>query len=311
MKVLLAATAHELADASSVARVCGDIFARRCQTTAGPHSEGRGDLASVAGFYLPGETSIIDGPLTVLESSTYVADLSENWQGGAQVASVIQRARDTARRLVLNVPPQVYPDTVPHLLDYLGLESLEQFADYAKDLDIVLTSSADQPLLGVNGLPRYLGRHGILPEGEAQELEICLGDLSYEPIRPLLNAETSRPAHTRFSGIGGGLGMFMEALGARVMRAGDWVSSLIDVDEPDLVVYVTDNVGLELPAGLVSLARQAQQHAIPCILIYSEGRVLRHELATFGLSGAYSCEPHKGLEGLTATMQQVAQTWVR
>lgn len=306
MKVLLAATSIDVAPAQDVAREALTPWAGYATGVA--VSDGTGDLTDVVASYLPGNLTTLDGyPISVLHAETmWVTDLAEAWDGRA-LATVLRSARDAdVGRLVVNLPTVVYPDLGEAMMAELGLAGVDDLARYIGPLDVILTIPTPQPLLGVNGIPRLLDRRSQLSGEEAQALEIDLGSRLPHPHRGMLMGTVDPKSD--FSGAGGGVALLLSAAGARCQWTGQFTADLArtTVTDPDLLVYVTGDVGLDMPRSLIALSQWAQSESIPAIIVYRDGALLRHELATFGLSGSYS---YAGAD-LAAAMEPIARTWL-
>lgn len=306
MKVLLASTSVDVASAQDVARTALAPWAG--YASAAPVSDGTGDLTAVVSHYLPGKLTSLKGyPITVLEAeSQWVADLAEAWDGRALAALLRSACEARVPRLVVNLPAVAYPDLGQAMMGELGLETADDLARFMGPLDLLVTMPSPQPLLGVNGIPRLLDRRGELSPEEAQELEIDLGSRLPRPHRGLLMGSVD--AKSDFSGGGGGVALLLMAAGGRCQWAGQFTADLARgaVTDPDLVVYVTGDVGLDMPRSLIALSQWAQSESIPAIIVYRDGALLRHELATFGLSGSYSYAGN----GLAQAMSPIAATWL-
>ncbi|AZQ76343.1 hypothetical protein EJ997_02290 [Flaviflexus ciconiae] len=319
MNILLTATRVEGAPASVVLDAAAGPWKERADVDSVPVSDGEGDLCEVLAQLSGGELGAIESagvPVPSLVSNRrWVLDLSQSWgenSRGLGVALTTVLAENPSR-LVLNLPRRVFPDLGEAMLEEMGFSGVEDLATAFADVDVLVTCSAEQPLLGVNGLPRWLDRHGALSALEAQELEKSIGGRLPRSARQSLLSDDLDPKSPT-SGIGGGAAMLLQAAGARTAWAGDVVAGAIAprLTEVDLVVYVTGEIGLDLPRSLFTLADHAEKDAIPVIVIYGEGRLQRHELARFGLSGSYSYAPEGvNLAGLARAMGPISQTWAR
>lgn len=312
MRVLLGATRLDLASADVAAATAAEAWEGRADVRLAPLSDGEGDLADVAAHYLTGQLTLTDGPTTILDTDgTWVVDLSTRWTDSAMLGRVL--ARGTAagvRRFVISLPRVAPVDMGRAALRELDLADIHELGDFLSRIDLTLVSAGGQPLLGVNGLPRLLARRSLMTDEAAQELEVALGPEIPGPARPMILGAPDPKAD--YAGIGGGAGLTFVAAGARWTSAGRWLGSLVDSSETDLLVAVTGDVGLELPPSVIAVSRAVAAEAVPAVLVYDDGALLRHELATFGLSGAY---PYAGegpaLERLRHAMGRVAQTWAR
>lgn len=319
MRVLLTATRIETAPAGVALEAALPAWRERAEVRAVPMSDGEGDLCDVLAELRGGELGVVDAggvPVPVLtQGDRWTIDVSHSWGEdsstlGHVLASVLAEKPSS---ITINLPRRVRPDLGRGMLDALDVDDASGLAELLAGADVLVTSSSEQPLLGVNGLPRWLDRRGLLSPLEAQELERHLGANLPSPVRrSLLSGGLDAKSPT--SGIGGGVGLLFEAVGARFAWAGDLVARELsgEIERSDLVVFVTGEIGLDLPRSLFVLAQVAEEHAIPVLVVYGSGRLQRHELARFGLSGSYSYEPDGGdISGLRHAMAAIAQTWAR
>lgn len=319
MRVLLIASRVGVAPADVVLEAAADPWRRRADVDAVPVSDGEGDLCEVMAAHAGGTLGMIGAGgtavPTLVTGDEWTIDLSRSWGEDSAVLGIALRealAR-APRRLTINLPVRVFPDLGRAMMAALGVDDTAGLARLFADTDLILTGSGEQPLLGVNGLPRWLDRHGLLSAEEAQSLELDLGASLPAPARTMLVGESVDPKAS-WSGLGGGAALVLQAAGARVRWAGEIVAHAISprLAEADLIVYVTGELALDMPRSLVAIAEQAGQSATPVLVVYGEGRLLRHELARFGLSGSYSYAEHgEGLDALGRAMEPIAQTWAR
>ena len=316
MKILLLATRIGTAPAHVVLEVAAPAWQERADITALPVSDGHGDFCDVMSFYTGSPLGTIGGTLvpSLLTGDDWYIDVSEAWGDDSKNLGIALRealAR-SPKRITINLPVRVFPDMGTAMLEELGADDTVALADLLGATDLVITAAAPQPLLGVNGLPRWLDRHGILEPDAAQELEVSIGASLPQSARTALLGPIDAKSPT--SGIGGGASLLLQAAGARFVWAGDLVAERVahSLDSADLIVFVTGDVELDLPRSLAAVSERSSQTALPVLLIYGEGRILRHELARFGLSGSYSYAANGGgLDGLARSMGPIAQTWAR
>lgn len=317
MKVLLLASRIGVAPAHVVLEAAVPAWAERAKVDAVPISDGHGDLCEAMAFYTGAELGTIDGlPVPALVSGNdWMIDLSESWgEDSAHLGIALREAlARSPRRIIVNLPVRTFPDVGRAMMAELGVSDTRELADRLAQTDLVVTAASEQPLLGVNGLPRWLDRHGKMPAEEAQRLEVEIGANLPKPARTsLLGDAVDAKAPT--AGIGGGASLVLQAVGARFMWAGDLVAGAVAprLAEADLVVYVTGDIEMDLPRSLFTISEDAGETALPVLVVYGEGRILRHELARFGLSGSYSYA-HEGndLASLSRAMGPIAQTWAR
>lgn len=312
MRVLLAAGATDFAPAERVARWAAAPWPH---VRATPLSDGGGDLCEVLAEITGGQLGALSarGHLipTLSSGGTWTADLTSWREDTALIGEVLSAGLDQGcSRIVLALSSEIVPDLGKAMLAELGISGTAELAALIGDTDVVLLASSEASLLGPGGLPRHLAESGRLPGQVAQELERDLvrslpgaGDQ-----RRVLGGTALSPTDP-LSGVGGGAGFLLARAHARIERAGAWVASHLaeEVADADLIVAVTGDIGLDLPASITHLSRLAAARGLPVVLVYGEGALLRHELARVGLSGAYSYG--SGRTSLEETMIRVAQTW--
>ncbi|MCF2706494.1 hypothetical protein I6E29_04340 [Arcanobacterium haemolyticum] len=212
-------------------------------------------------------------------------------------------------------------------------------------LSITVLAPGTQRLLGLSGLARSSVRLG-LDSHTAQDLEATLGNKADAlvaalqlvtekmPSSDLLqphgsNSRSRQDLHERYlrapyAGVGSGVALMLDILGARIFPVGDFVvRERIDVTDADLVVYISGHIADDLPSGLVTTIQLAQDVGIPVVLIYDSGALRRGELPNLGLHGAYELRPHRAFADddesdddlaslatrLENTVTKVARTW--
>lgn len=317
MRVLLLASRIGVAPAHVVLETAAAAWAERAEVDAVPVSDGHGDLCEVMSFYTGAELGTIDGILvpTLVAGDDWIIDVSDSWgEDSSNLGIALREAlASSPRRITVNLPVRVFPDVGKAMMAELGVDDTRGLADLLAGTDLVITAASEQPLLGVNGLPRWLDRHGKLPAEDAQRLEIEIGANLPKSARTSLLGD-SLDAKAPTAGIGGGASLVLQAAGGRFMWAGELVAHAIlpRLAETDLVVYVTGDIGMDLPRSLFTICDRAGETALPALVIYGDGRILRHELGRFGLSGSYSyASEGEGLDALGRAMGPIAQTWAR
>ncbi|WP_054953502.1 glycerate kinase [Flaviflexus massiliensis] len=319
MKVLLVASKTKSASAGVMLEAAAPAWQERADVTLAPVSDGEGDLCDVLFELTKGELGVVDAdgsPVPVhSKDGAWTIDVSDAWgEDSTNLGLALDQVlAELPSMLTINLPRQVPPDMGRGMMTALGVQDESGLAQRLASTHLLVTSSSEQPLLGVNGLPRWLDRHGLLSPMDAQDLERHLGGNLPASVRPSL-LPGGMDAKSPTSGLGGGCGLLFEAIGARFAWAGDIVVRELErsIPESDLVVYVTGDIGLDLPRSLFALSREAEEHAIPVVVIYGGGRLQRHELARFGLSGSYSYAAAGGdVDGLRHAMVAIAQTWAR
>ncbi len=190
-------------------------------------------------------------------------------------------------------------------------EKITQARMILTSLDIVILAPGEQNLLGLSGVARARTFRD-LGQADAQELEKRNGEIvsalltalpesSPHKNQLLVHCEPQNGKKTAratfldsYSGVGSGIALILRILGARIFPVGDFSvrPRLAEISPPpDLLVYVAAHVGAELPSGLLSASRFAQEKGIPLVLVSESSGLRKGELPELGLHGAYELRP--------------------
>lgn len=198
------------------------------------------------------------------------------------------------------------------------------------DIEIVLGTEWDGPLLGFEGASASHAIEAGAGAAESQALESALGHFAHAAQRMLgMRRELLSGANIRLdrepgAGAGGGLGWALLLLGGHRVSAVAQVLEAVNFDERlashDLVV--TGEAVLDwrsIRAGVVpQVASAAASHAMPVVSISRQLQLGRREAMNCGLSAAYSvADTHSQLDAalldpiatLSARTERVARTW--
>jgi glycerate kinase len=198
------------------------------------------------------------------------------------------------------------------------------------DVDIVVATDVDNPLLGLDGASAVYGpQKGASPQ-LAQELEWALGRFAdvvgrLSPGgRDLFTGVARRLDREPGAGAGGGLGFGLLVLGGRrvsgveeVLRAvgfGDRLGS------SDLVLTGEGSLDWQSLHGkaVAGVAAAALEHGVPAVVVAGQVFLGRRETMSLGLSGCYAvAETPEQVEAamadpvgtLTERVARVARTW--
>ncbi len=256
-----------------------------------------------------------------------------------------------ARRVVVGVGAVVSHDAGAGLLAALGLgerarlgrgglalagltpedlRGLDTVVARWRDVDLVLATPDDLPLLGLQGTSAlHAAGRGTTPE-QAQALEGSLGHFAHlvrrarpEPL-DLLTGAARRLDKEPGAGAGGGLGFALLLLGARRVSGVDLVARTLGLRETvaaaDLVVTGEGTFDWRsLHDAVVSaVAEVALGVGVPAVVLAGQVSVGRREAMAAGLSGAYAvCERPDQVRGaladpagtLESRAARVAATW--
>ncbi|MFW7415312.1 glycerate kinase [Demequina sp. SO4-18] len=186
-------------------------------------------------------------------------------------------------------------------------------------LDVVAAVSSQRPLLGFHGMSAALrdGREVDEAIGRAAQAQEDRWSAIAREADDIAGApslmRTSRLSDMPGAGAAGGLAYTLAAIGARIVPSAPLMATLTGADEAaedaDLVVAVVPSlVPRTLDEGAVPAASAlAARRGVPAIVIAPESRIGRRDQMNAGLASAHEGEP--GVDGLSAAVRRVAQTW--
>lgn len=226
-----------------------------------------------------------------------------------------------ARRIVVGVGPTATNDAGAGLLSALGvgraglleagglvlgqltaddLAGLDAAVGRFREVELVLATAADLPLLGLQGTSATeAAARGATPE-QGQALEFALGHFSdlVRRLRPgrsdLLTGRAGRLDKEPGAGAGGGLGYALFVLGGRRVSGVDVVAGAVGLRDAiggaDLVVTGEGTYDWQSLRDSVTarVAQVALEHAVPSIVLAGQVRLGRREAMAAGLSGTYA-----------------------
>lgn len=226
-----------------------------------------------------------------------------------------------ARRIVVGVGPAATNDAGAGLLSALGvgraglleagglvlgqltaddLAGLDAAVGRFREVELVLATAADLPLLGLQGTSatEAVARGATREQGQA--LEFALGHFSdlVRRLRPgrsdLLSGRAERLDKEPGAGAGGGLGYALFVLGGRRISGVDVVAGAVGLRDAiggaDLVVTGEGTYDWQSLRDSVTarVAQVALEHAVPSIVLAGQVRLGRREAMAAGLSGTYA-----------------------
>jgi len=226
-----------------------------------------------------------------------------------------------AGRIVVGVGPTATNDAGAGLLSALGvgraglleagglvlgqltaddLAGLDAAVGRFREVELVLATAADLPLLGLQGTSATeAAARGATPE-QGQALEFALGHFSdlVRRLRPgrsdLLTGRAGRLDKEPGAGAGGGLGYALLVLGGRRVSGVDVVAGAVGLRDAiggaDLVVTGEGTYDWQSLRDSVTarVAQVALEHAVPSIVLAGQVRLGRREAMAAGLSGTYA-----------------------
>lgn len=153
------------------------------------------------------------------------------------------------------------------------------------DVDLVVATDVDNPLLGPAGAARSFG-----PQKGATDAEVAALEQRLSAWAAGADVDPSAPG----AGAGGGLAFGLMRLGARRVSGAAVVGEAIDLDgqmsRADLIVTGEGGLDFSSLRGKVVayVAGRAQALARPCIAVTGDAQVGRREAAAAGLDEIYS-----------------------
>ena len=189
------------------------------------------------------------------------------------------------------------------------------------ELDLVAATDVDNPLLGPNGASAVFGPQKGADRAMVLDLDDAMRAWADEVEKTLgLAGLRDRPG----AGAAGGLGFALFALGATRASGLELVADAVGlparVAGADLVItgegrFDSQSLRGKVPAGV---ARLAQEHGLPCVVIAGQAEVGRRDAAAAGveeiatvaeLLGSPAAALSAGADGVRRVAAQVARAW--
>jgi glycerate 2-kinase len=175
--------------------------------------------------------------------------------------------------------------------DAADLAELVAVRDDWRDVDLVIASDVDVPLLGLQGASAgFAAQKGATPE-QAQELERCLADFAWAAGHGL--GTDRKLAAAPGAGAGGGLGFGLMLLGGRRVPGSQAVLDAVGfagrLRRNDLVITGEGSFDWQSLRGKVvaGVAREALEVGTPVVVIAGQVQVGRRESLAIGVESAY------------------------
>ncbi len=181
-----------------------------------------------------------------------------------------------------------------------ALAALPAARERLADVELVLATGEDFPLLGLQGTSAATaGARGASPE-QAQQLERALArlrqvaDEALPPGPDLLTGLARRIDREPGAGAGGGLGYGLLLLGAHRQGAVQWCADAWDLpaemSRSDLVITGEGCLDVRSFAGGVvsTVSGAAAERALPTVVIAGQVRLGRRDAMSLGLAGVYA-----------------------
>jgi glycerate kinase len=189
--------------------------------------------------------------------------------------------------------------------------------------ELVAATDVDNPLLGPNGASAVFGPQKGADRATVLDLDDALRAWADEVER-----RVGRPGLRDLPGAGaaGGLGFALFALGATRASGLDLVAAAVGLADriaaADLVVtgegsFDAQSLRGKVPAGV---ARLAQEHGVPCVVVAGRADVGRRDAAAAGVDEIYSVAEMlgsaeaalaAGADGVRGVATRVARSWSR
>jgi glycerate 2-kinase len=240
-----------------------------------------------------------------------------------------------ARRIVVGLGGSGTNDAGAGMLHALGLEGdatfdigaaglagvtrtdLTKVRETVGDIEIVIATDVDNPLLGLTGATSVYGEQKGIAEDRKQVVDKWLEEFAEATDRKLANE--------RGAGAAGGLGFGLMLLGAGRVPGIDLVAEAVGLSEhaqwADLVVTGEGSFDFQSRSGKVAygVAEASAKAVRPCIALAGQVLVGSREMRTMGIESAYSVldlvghdaafgQPYESLVRLAA---RAARTWSR
>lgn len=199
-------------------------------------------------------------------------------------------------------------------------------------VSVVLTYPAEQRLTGVDGMTRGWVRLGFdaLAAQESERLIVswasAIGSTA-AGLGSLLLGSSKPDPRSVFSGVGGGLGFTLGAIGVPVHTIGRFqmVGKSAAFADADLVLAVTSAIGVDIPTTVHEAVAIAEESGIPVCLLADSSGLRTNELAKLGIHGSYEIRPERAFltevepetpesiasvpESLANAVGKIARTW--
>jgi glycerate kinase len=202
-------------------------------------------------------------------------------------------------------------------LDVLTAVALDPARELVADVDLVVATDVDNPLLGLTGATNVYGPQKGLAEDRLQAVDALLERLA--------DATDRRTARAKGAGAAGGLGFGLLLLGAERVPGIEVVATAVGLPQrarrADLVVtgegaFDFSSRSGKVPYGVAAVAAEALQ---PCIALAGQVLVGSREMRALGVESAYSMVDLVGEEAsyadpagsLAALAERTARTWSR
>src|SRR3954469_17858905 len=189
------------------------------------------------------------------------------------------------------------------------------------DAELVAATDVDNPLLGPNGASAVFGPQKGADRAMVLDLDDALRAWADE-----VEAGTGERGLRDQPGAGaaGGLGFALFAFGATRVSGLDLVADAVGLSDrvaaAELVVtgegrFDSQSLRGKVPAGV---ARRAQEHGLPCVVIAGQAEVGRRDAASMGveeiatvaeLLGSPAAALQAGADGVRRVAAQVARAW--
>ncbi len=195
--------------------------------------------------------------------------------------------------------------------------SLDEPRARFRDVELVLASDVDNPLLGINGATKIYGPQKGLPEERLVTVDGWLQGFA--------DATDRKLAAQKGAGAAGGLGFAMMLLGGTRRPGVSMVAEAVGLAEKvrraDLVVTGEGAFDFSSRSGKVpyGVAQVAAEHLVPCIALAGQVLVGSREMRALGVESAYSLVELVGeeralgapAEALAELAARTARTWSR
>ena len=199
---------------------------------------------------------------------------------------------------------------------------LTEALNATRDIDIILATDVDNPLLGARGATHTYAKQKGARDSQLDSMETAVAHFAALVGR---REDGKDAAVSLGAGAAGGLGYALMHLGAHRVSGADYLAELLNVDRAlassDLVITGEGRVDDQTLHGKLAyrMAQLAVLHAKPCVVIGGEVRLGKRELAKNGFDAGYAMADYVGLdraiqepsESLAIMTERVARSWGR
>lgn len=264
-----------------------------------------------------GLAEVVGPGVAVIEAA---AHLEQDGSGGtARLGREVLEAVDTgAARIVIGAGLSRVHDGGRGFAEVVTARwgSLAAAREALACVDLVLAGSDPSPLLGLHGAGARLAAEIGPAAAQEREREVAAFAAGVEAdLAPadLVTGRRIRWSSAPFSGLAGGAGFLLLALGARAVGGEEYsaactglTGAVADADLCVVVVEEVDDVALHRSA-LTAVAPAALAAAVPVVVVSAADHTSRRHRAGLGVVGSHTCAIEE--DALVGMGRRLARTW--